>query len=147
MARKSATAGPAPSSVAKGKAGTPDKKDSQEGTKTAEELAQEAQALAEKALKDEEAANAAAELKKAVVPAAGSVVGDFPATLSITNATQGSFDVVGTDATILAGATDNVTFETEKSYQRFTTHLAQLVELKGWKDGEGISIEGGREHD
>lgn len=136
-----------------------DAKDQAEAAEKANQEAAAAQALKDaadaqvksdaeaKALKDAEDAKALAEAQakadaKAERIAKGwalPVVDEFPATLSITNATPSKAHIVGTEVEIEAGETELVTFETAKAYRRFTTHAVQIAELRGWKYGEGIT--------
>jgi hypothetical protein len=165
MARKAATAA-APSPDQTGGAGTQEKTAEQiaadaaaaqakadEEAKALEEAErlkaeQEAQAK-EKEERDAADAVAAAQAKAdeeaKAAPAAEvwslPVVEEFPATLTITNATPCKFHVVGTDVEVEAGTTDEVTFETEKSYKRFVAHMSQIAELRGWVQGEGVTAE------
>lgn len=130
--------------------------------KTAEQLPQEAadaqvkagKAKAEQPVEDKPAAKEAEDAaedgvaaQEAEVVAEGAVepkdwalpvIAEFPGSLLITNATPGIFHVVGTEVEIAAGKVREVVFETEQAFKRFIRHAAQIAELRGWKDGEGI---------
>lgn len=99
--------------------------------KEAQEKA-DAEALAEAA----ESAPSADESGEWVAPE----VSEFPATLSITNAQPGRAGIKGTDHTLEPGETRNITF-TKQQFGKFLSNVSQIAQLKGWKAGEGISIQ------